>query len=343
VSEPSEDVASSLIEALASEGDHVDDGTFTLDPAKALQKLREYQLAEPLGYVLLLVEAAHLGDPNPRIELEVESSTRASFPGVILSDEQLCNPFSAVFRGSKDGSMRVLQLLGIAANAALAAGAERIEIQNIGADNRLRCVTIEQDGRARLDVHEPNDTRTPGHTVFCYIGGALRIGRAVKERLLLQERCKLASIPITVNGGRIDAGQKAAFPGLANLSTTSISVDEHGIVGTAARVGNEPAKLLLLTRSVLAETIELENCQTGLIAVVDIDLRKDLSQRQVLRDERFEALLAAIVRADERLPWSASSPDKRGETDKSWWGLLVLITFVGWVIMMMTMLITEWW
>lgn len=338
-SQPGEDIASSLIEALAGEGEHVGDGVFTLDPAKARQKLREYQLAEPLGYVLLLVEAAHVGDPNPRIDLQLGSTTRASFPGVILSDEQLCNPFSAVFRGGDEPS-RVLALLGLAANAALAAGAERVEIHNTGADKRLRCVTIESDGDTWLAVRESADARVPGHTVFRYVGGALQIGRAAKELALLQAHCELASIPITVDGERIDAGHKAAFAGYRRVQTTTISVDEHGIVGTAARLGAEPAKALLLTRSVLAETIELDGCRPGLIAVVDVDLRKDLSQRRVLRDERFAAVLAAIVRADGRLPWSTGTNERTERDEQDWIGpaVIVLIASLSILIVLLAML-----
>jgi hypothetical protein len=333
----SEDVASSLIEALAGEGEHVDEGAFTLDPAKARQKLREYQLAEPLGYVLLLVEAAHVGDARhasgPRIDFQLGSTTRASFPGVILSDEQLCNPFSAVFRGGKEGPSRVLQLLGLAANAALAAGAERIELHNVGADEHLRCVTIERDGEARIEVRESTGARVPGHTVFRYVGGALQIGRAAKELALLQAHCELASIPITVDGERIDAGQKAAFAGYRRVQTSSISVDELGIVGTAARIGAEPAKALILTRGVLAETLELERCRPGFVAVVDVDLRKDLSQRRVLRDEQFEAVLAAIVRADERLPWSTDASKRPERDDQAWIGPVVILVIASFSIL----------
>lgn len=347
----SEDVASSLIEALAGGGEHVDDGVFTLDPAKARQKLREYQLAEPLAYVLLLVEAAHIADTRstpsrPRIDFGLGSTTRASFRGVVLSDEQLCNPFSAVFRGSNDLAgdelvrTRVLQLLGLAANAALAAGAERLEIQNTDAEKRSRCVTIDRNGETQLELRESTDASVPGHTVFRFVGGGLQIGRAAKELALLQAHCELASIPITVDGERIDAGQKAAFAGFRRVQTTSIAIDDHGIVGTAARLGAEPAKALILTRSVLAETIELENCRPGFIAVVDVDLRKDLSQRRVLRDEQFEPVLGAILRAEERLPWSTGTSKRAESDDQPWIGpvLILLIASLSILIVLLAML-----
>jgi hypothetical protein len=327
-----EDVASSLIEALAREGEHVDDGTFTLDPAKARQKLREYQLAEPLGYLLLLVEAAHLAAAKPHIDIRLGTATSAAFRGVSLNDEQLSNPISAVFRGGQELAgdalvrARVLQLLGLAANAALAAGATRVEITNTDAARRVRCVTIEPEGEPRLEVLESADP-VPGQTVFRFVGAALEFGRAGRERALLQRHCELASIPIVVDGERVNAGQQAAFAGFRRVQTTTIAVDEHGIVGVAARLGVEPAKALILTRSVLAETIELDNCRPGLVAVVDVDLRKDLSQRRVLRDAAFEAVLAAIVRADQRLPWSTGA-SKRREVEGRDWMVLVVIALI---------------
>ena len=40
---------------------------------------------------------------------------------------------------------------------------------------------------------------------------------------------------------------------------------------------------------------------SGLLAVVEIDLRRDLSEGKVIRDERFEALLAAVRRSEATL------------------------------------------
>jgi hypothetical protein len=344
-----EDVASSLIDALADEGEHVDDGAFTLDPGKARQKLREYQLVDPLGYVLLLVEAAHIASTQPSIDVQVGPTTSASFQGVTLPDEQLRNLFSAVFRHSEQlvgeelVRVRVLQLLAIAANAALAAGAKRVELTNTDSDRRVRSLTIGADDETRLELLESEDASEPGHTVFRFVRSALDFSDAGSERALLKRHCELASMPILVDGTRMDAGQQAAFAGFREVETTAIGVDEHGIVGVGARVGSSPARAMILTRSVLAEVIDLEECKPGFVAVVDVDLRKDLSQRQVLRDAEFEAVLAAIVRAEARLPWSTGSVIERKKSLREvldrYGPPLVIIVAVSWLIFIFSLLL----
>lgn len=320
----SEDVAGSLIDALTGEGQHVDDGSFTLDPTKARDKLRDHQLAEPLAYVLLLVEAATLAgsgraDATPRIAFTLATTSEARFAGVRWRDDELRNPFAAVFCSVPDEPdaarrVRVLQLLALAANAALAAGAERVEIEAAGDDGRLRRVTLvpEREVEPRFEsLAEP-----AGGVCFRFVGGAFEFGRAGKERDLLVQHCELSTTAISVDGERIDVGFGAAFAGFRRLETTQIVMDEFGIIGQAGRVGAEPARAMILTRGVLTETLPLPDCRPGFVAVVDVDLRKDLSQRQLLRDQTFTSVVAAIMRADERLPWAGARVEPRPTHDE---------------------------
>ena len=53
--------ARELVAALAAEGTLESRGQFTLDKAKAREKLQKFQLAEPERYVVLLAEAALMG------------------------------------------------------------------------------------------------------------------------------------------------------------------------------------------------------------------------------------------------------------------------------------------
>jgi hypothetical protein len=58
-------VAGSLIAALEQGGELVEAGEFSIDAAQALVKLRDYQLVDPHGWVLLLIEAAVLAGQDP--------------------------------------------------------------------------------------------------------------------------------------------------------------------------------------------------------------------------------------------------------------------------------------
>jgi hypothetical protein len=74
-SEPS-GVAGSLLAELEAGGQLIDTGSFTIDSQQARAKLREYLLADPHAYVLLLVEAAVLGGANTSGSISVRSASR---------------------------------------------------------------------------------------------------------------------------------------------------------------------------------------------------------------------------------------------------------------------------
>ena len=65
---------------------------------------------------------------------------------------------------------------------------------------------------------------------------------------------------------------------------------------------------MLLTRGVLSETLQLDRAVAGFRAIVDTDLRKDLSQSAVIRDANFDAVLAAVEACHARLTRLAHRP-----------------------------------
>ena len=118
---------SELLSKLAEVGSVEARGGFTIDPEKAREKLRQYQLAEPQRYVLLLVEAAFSAGAAS-LEFEVDSDDLiARFGGEVFSYEQLENIYGSLFRGSATelreediGRLRGLQQLAYALNSAMA-------------------------------------------------------------------------------------------------------------------------------------------------------------------------------------------------------------------------------
>ena len=76
--------------------------------------------------------------------------------------------------------------------------------------------------------------------------------------------------------------------------------------------GGQPGRLLLLTNGVLAETLPLPEAPTDFLALVDVDLRKDLAQNRVVRDAEFDQMMVAVRSAWERLGRRpATTPSQR--------------------------------
>jgi len=293
-------VAGQLIDALTREARFVDDGSFTLDPSKAREKLREYQLVNAHGYILLLVESAWIAGASA-IDISCGRTSVAEFAGVSLTRAQLENVFTSVFLDTSElsgeplAAARIQQLLGIAANAALSLGPERIEIDNVDGEGRLNRMTVSTDGSYACErVGEGGSQDTPGRTRFV-VSDASETDRDDHEVALIRERCRYASFAVNLYGQRMSAGPRRALLG---LRTERIRLDDGTVIGLAGRrPEREPGKLLLLTRGVWSETITLDDARPGFVAVADADLRKDLSQRGVLRGEAFDTVIRAVMRA----------------------------------------------
>lgn len=291
-------VASELIAALASEGDFVDDREFSIDPHKAREKLRDFQLEDPHAYVLLLVEAANIvGDSS--IDFSCGPTTQATFEGLSLSASELENVFNAVF-GSMQGlegralsAARLARLLGIAANAALALEPRSLEIENTNANGQVNRLTIIPNGPIRC---EPIGGGPPARTRFVF-NGHREDHRDDREVELLRARCRFTEMVVSLYGQQISAGSRAALLG---LRTRRIKLDDQTI-GRAGLSQEAGARLMLLTRGVLSETLQLPHADEGFLAVVDVDLRKDLSQSAVIRDEAFDRVIASVEQVHAQL------------------------------------------
>jgi hypothetical protein len=278
----------------------VDEGGFTLDPSKAREKLRAYQLVNAHAYVLLMVEAAWIAGQAP-INISCGPTTIAEFNGVSLTRSQLENVFTSVFldtselTGAALAAGRVQQMLGIAANAALSLSPARIEIENVDAQGRRNRMSVETDGSFRC-VAIGEGTR--GRTRFAF-HGAGQADREAQEVGLIRRRCRYASFAVNLYGNRVSAGPRQALLG---LRTERVRLDDGTIIGLAGiRPEREPATLLLVTRGVLAESVAIEGGEPGLLAVVDVDLRKDLSQQGVMRGEGFDGVMRGVMRANSSL------------------------------------------
>jgi hypothetical protein len=298
-----DDVAASLITSLTNEGEAVDEGSFTLDPAKAREKLREYQLADAHEWILLAISAGHVATKGRGpVRVNWGSTAVVWFPGVSLTAEQLESCFAAVFAQAREleGEARtqaqVLRLLGIASNAALSLG-EELTIESIVPGGERQVLRVGSDGVQTIE----NDRRDGAEIGIrmSVRGGSER--KPEREYELVLDRCRVAAMAIFLDNGRISLGPSAAFAKRGKPADVRVS---DTVMGEAAYelASPRPAKALIVNRALLVETVSLADCRAGFIAVVHVDLPMDLSQRRILRGTAWDELMAAIQTTHDSLP-----------------------------------------
>lgn len=304
--EPS-NVASRLIASLEAEAEIVDRGAFTIDQTKAREKLRDYQLADAHAWVLLVVELATLlGAKAVYFDYTQPESTNIHFRATALSREQLAEPLAGVF-ASVDGELpaseraarRGWQKLAIAVNALLGR-ALRIEIESLDAQGRGTRASWSGDEQGRFSLDEvERDAELAGNHLRVAFGETSHVEA---ERELLRRACRRAPVLVMAGSVKLSFGWKSHFevrgdddeaPSVA--PTTPIRDADFRMIGLAAQLPTRtPARLRVQTNGVLAEDIELEGLRRGFTAIADLDLARDLSQSQVLRDAAFEHMLTLV-------------------------------------------------
>jgi hypothetical protein len=294
----SDDVAASLIAALAVEGTSVDEGSFTLDPTKAREKLRDYRLADAHEWILLAISAGHVatGGRGP-VRVSWGSTAVVWFPGVSLTAAQLEGCFAAAFvrmrglEGEERTRAQVLRLLGIAGNAALSFESTELTIESVVAGGERHVLHVDSDGVQKLEHNHRG-----GEAGIRVIVRGEGQRRANREYDLVFDRCCMSMMPVFMDNVRISHGPRAAFKQL--LQCADIVVGDT-VIGEAVfeYLSLEPAKALVINHGVLAETVTLADCKLGFVAVVYVALPMDLSQRHVLRGKTWDDVMAAIQRS----------------------------------------------
>lgn len=300
--QPNPGIAGAVVARLAAAGRAVDSGAITMDVEQARLRLREHRLADAHAWVLLLVEAASLaGSPTIHFQLGARQSS-ARFIGPALDADRFAQLFAAAFvdperlEESQRVGMRVLAKLAIATNAALSLDCSAVIIEGTTRTGEQRRLTIAPDKPIAIETGE---AKAGNEIRFMLDSEGRNTERANAELALLQQRCRWAKLKIDIDGVSINETRAAALgPG-----SRMIIGDPRAKHSGLARLGHAgvPGRLLLLTNGVLAETLPLPEAPTDFLALMDIDLRKDLAQSRVIRDENFDQMMSAVRGAWERL------------------------------------------
>ncbi|MFO7565341.1 MAG: hypothetical protein R6X02_22045 [Enhygromyxa sp.] len=306
-----EDVAGSLIDALAGQGEHVDDGGFTLDPAAAYRKLRAHQLADPQEYLLLLVEAAWLAAMGPKrgqIEITTGRTITVVFSGVALAPGSLRELFAAVLGISstlEDEALRrgrILRLLGLAANNALALGPRMVRIEASDDSGASERVEISPNGTL---THGVGETLRPKTIRFSVHGSILDRVRARAARQLIARRCRLTQLGVLVDGELVSRESPIE---LTSAVSVMLDDDEIGLAGQASD-SRWSGQTWIINRGVMIQ-VQSFGGAPGIMTVVEVDLPMDLSRRKFLERPEFHATHRAIRAARKAVPKRQRPPSK---------------------------------
>jgi hypothetical protein len=293
--------ADRLIAEMRAGGTHVADGEFTLDPEQARAKMRQFQLADPREYVLLLVQAAVLRGAQ-RLEVSVDADDlRLQCDGPPFTLGDLADLYGSLFTRRADRATAARRELALALHAVMALNPRYVTVESGDGRTGVR-LELRPDAPDVLGEREGGPAGTRVHVKQRFRPGLamaflrdLRGGLA--EERLLRERCRYASVAIDLEGQRIDGGLRVP-PEAEPLAGCTVVLDDaaRGLRGQAAFVAEHASRLDLVLGGVLVAThTELDDLPAHLHVVVESDrLRKDVAQADVVRDAAYDDLRGAL-------------------------------------------------
>ncbi len=281
------------------------EGSFSIDREKARLKMRQFRLADPRQYVLLLVQAAaHQG--ATRVEFRIDTDDmEVWFDGHGFSRSDLDDLFVSMFGHRGDASLRARQELAVGLDAALALNPRWVRVRShhegaastielrASADALPRAQSLAGAAEGGTRIHVKQRFRP---------GLLLEFVRSIRGQLaeaaILRDRVGYAEIAVLLDGDRISLG----FPRGWSKSRVSLQAPGlRGVCGFRLDGATSSAQLDVLQAGVLIATHPLPSMPGGFVAVVDdLNLRKDVSQVDVVRDEAYAELKRQVADGFER-------------------------------------------
>jgi len=300
-------VADTLIASLIADGRTDSEGRFTIDRETAREKLRHYQLADPLHYLLDLTRAAVARGAN-RIRFDIDATDiRMRFNGPPFTEQDVDGLYDDLFGGDAQPARRCL---ATGLNAALALDPVWVRLESGALAYEARPGEPETWGplkRPRTDSLVHIKERFQPQVVLEFFAN---LAGTLPEEQLLRERCRFAATTIDLEGEII-----SQTPPDAILARTIDGGAGSGINGIAEYTPAEPdarATLTPLIHDVAAEPLLIQY-PPGFDAVVRCDrLTLDVSRARVVMDDNAEAVLACVRRAFWAMAPSLHALDRRG-------------------------------
>ncbi len=303
------------LDELRTEGSLDSHGSFTLDQARALEKLRRYQIDQPEAYALAMVASAVAAGAS-RIDLECDAQRFfLSHNGRPFSRDELATLFSSLVVGGSDRRGAPARELATGLNAISHWKPRHIKVISSDVDHLVHLamdskqLQVREDPSGGFESYEKVASRTSVEIVGLRRPLLSRLGSlasgALPDVKLLRRRCRLAPIPIYLSGELLNPIQPVDKP-LALARTPGpqrlpLRYSEWTPVGTevagqdweavVALVPDAATQVLVVLQGVSFELGGVE-LPAGVQAYVSCEhLRKDLGQRQLVRDESYDQLL----------------------------------------------------
>jgi hypothetical protein len=300
------------------EGRWDSEGSFTIDPARALQKLKAHALAEPRRYILGLISWAVAGQARSIDVMTKAGRLEVAVSGLPLCEDDLRGLFSET--GLSGVSSRELAIATITAS-----GLPRARVTLCGHQARL---VVDAKGFA-IEAAEGGPTTLwrldEPKSMLGWVGRAL--GDVGLEVPLLRELCGHSEVPIKVNGTPIF--RPIDLPRIRraiHLHGPPLPLEPEQLAGNHIEVRPSPGnfsalvaasttpilrtKALYLVHGVSFEMPPVEVYGENFAVVVNApSLTKDLSSRSLVVNQECEKIQATVDKLAHELWKSMGSKD----------------------------------
>lgn len=299
-----------VLEELQAAGEVDSEGEFTLDRAKAREKLRRFQLADPRAYVLELVQAAALKGATWATFTVDSRDMVMEHDGRPFTLADFDDVYGAALSRRRDPDVLARRQLAIGVGSAMALRPRFIAVESGDGQTGARLL-LRPDAPDELGPLAAARVGTRIHvrerfTMSTFAAFFRNLAGTLAEEQLLRTRCTYASFGIGLEGARLDRG--------LTLEDEPV-LDEVEVEQADARArcglrpdGSGAPRARIIKDGVWIVDAELPTAQfsPGFVAVVqDAALRKDVSQSDIVRDEAFEAMVEVLragqLQALERL------------------------------------------
>jgi hypothetical protein len=285
--------ADELIARLAAEGEYDSAGSFTLDPAAALEKLREFQLRDPTRFVLSWVRAATLLGAT-RIDVEIDADdVWLRFDGERLDAADFEALWSSVVGRRGSARVRACRELALGINGAFTWEAKAVAVRSgelqVGFDRSFAMssskVVVADEPCNSIHAKRPIGWDLVRRRMLDKRG-------ELPEELMLAHACTFAAVPIYLEGKLLNPTPDEPRDGWLRLV-----IDDDERRGWLWLRPGERSQLRVLVSGVEVALVELPFGAGWVQAVVDDPLLPlDLSQEKPVEGERWRALLDCVAR-----------------------------------------------
>ena len=307
---------SGYLSSLRREGNYESSGAFSLSSQKSLEKLKEFQLQEKAEYILHLVSCAvHRGASQIQFDIRAHD-VRMAFDGEPFSHAELDDVFGSFFATDTSAAGRSRKDLAIALNTITTFNPDFVVVESW--QGQQGAVMQLYENQVWLETLVDSQIR-PGRGSFQYVCFQTPLSFinycmptltlwARAELELLRTRCCFGPARVWLNGVEIQktlegktfllTGEGVA-PAFLPIYSKSSSLDAGmwGVVSFSDDSGASECLLRYVVGGVsYTETVRGFPEQTQIVVFAD-QLKKDLSQRALVRNADLEALQASLLKA----------------------------------------------